>query len=301
MLGIFVGATKFVNIAESVAFSDPPMRRTPMDKRDPGVGRPSRQRPRDPEPLDDAVGHLRARCRVRRGRDGHVGRGLGIARQYQRRNAFYDVGSRGAAALAVVCASRCSRPLVVPERYAAAREWADAARARVTVGAPLEQAFAEGGLRPVGGELRHRAARSARYGKSRRRASASSAPERSAKKPMARRTCCRSATSHRVAPCWTRPSSSRAGAFHRPITRAATVGRPVRRRPASGRSSRAGQRLPSRRRARQGRSDHADAEHPERGTRGVTHGQDFETTVTNALKRGASAVLYIDPKLPTVP
>jgi hypothetical protein len=35
--------------------------------------------------------------------------------------------------------------------------------------------------------------------------------------------------------------------------------------------------------------------------RGATPGQDFETTVQNALKRGAAAVLYIDPLLPTMP
>jgi hypothetical protein len=37
------------------------------------------------------------------------------------------------------------------------------------------------------------------------------------------------------------------------------------------------------------------------GTRNITPGQDFETTVTNALKRGAVAVLYIDPSLPNLP
>jgi peptide/nickel transport system permease protein len=76
--------------------------------------------------------------------------GLGIARQYQRRNAFYDVGSRGAAAVAVLCAVAVLASVLVPERYAEAREWADSARARATDDMPLEQAFAEGGLRPVG-------------------------------------------------------------------------------------------------------------------------------------------------------
>jgi peptide/nickel transport system permease protein len=75
--------------------------------------------------------------------------GLGVARQYQRRNAFYDIGSRGAAVIAVVCAIAVLASALVPERYAEAREWADSARAHVTTGAPLEQAFAEGGLRPV--------------------------------------------------------------------------------------------------------------------------------------------------------
>jgi len=37
------------------------------------------------------------------------------------------------------------------------------------------------------------------------------------------------------------------------------------------------------------------------GSRAVTQGQDFETVVSNALKRGAVAVVYIDPLLPTLP
>src|SRR5256886_4190840 len=76
--------------------------------------------------------------------------GLGIARQYQRRNALYDFGSRGAAALGTLCVVAVLASALVPQRYAAAIDWADAARARVTIGAPLEQAFAEGGLRPIG-------------------------------------------------------------------------------------------------------------------------------------------------------
>lgn len=74
---------------------------------------------------------------------------LGIARQYQRRNALYDFGSRGAAALGVVCAFAVIASALVPERHAEAREWADGARSRVTVGAPLDEAFAQSGLRPV--------------------------------------------------------------------------------------------------------------------------------------------------------
>jgi hypothetical protein len=35
--------------------------------------------------------------------------------------------------------------------------------------------------------------------------------------------------------------------------------------------------------------------------RGATPGQDFETAVKNALKRGAAAVLYVDPQLPSLP
>jgi peptide/nickel transport system permease protein len=76
--------------------------------------------------------------------------GLGIARQYQRRNAFYDVRSRGAATFAAVCAIAFLASALVPERYAEARRWADDARARVTTDASLERAFADGGLRPLG-------------------------------------------------------------------------------------------------------------------------------------------------------
>ncbi|MGH2492379.1 MAG: hypothetical protein ACRDF9_12805, partial [Candidatus Limnocylindria bacterium] len=76
--------------------------------------------------------------------------GLGIARQYQRRNAFYDLRSRGAATFAILCAVAVLGSALVPERYAEARTWADDARARVTNEASLEQAFADGGLRPIG-------------------------------------------------------------------------------------------------------------------------------------------------------
>jgi ABC-type dipeptide/oligopeptide/nickel transport system permease subunit len=76
--------------------------------------------------------------------------GLGIARQYQRRNALYDIGSRGAAGIAIACALAVLASVLVPPRYAAAQEWAEAARATVRIGAPLDQAFAESGLRPMG-------------------------------------------------------------------------------------------------------------------------------------------------------
>jgi ABC-type dipeptide/oligopeptide/nickel transport system permease subunit len=76
--------------------------------------------------------------------------GLGVARQYRRRNAFYDLSSRGAATLAVAIAVAVLASALVPERYAEARQWADDARARVAVDASLEQAFTDSGLRPVG-------------------------------------------------------------------------------------------------------------------------------------------------------
>ena len=76
---------------------------------------------------------------------------LGIARQYQRRNSVLRLSGRAAPLCSRPSArSRCSRRCSIPERYAAAREWADSARAHATIGASLEQAFAEGGLRPVG-------------------------------------------------------------------------------------------------------------------------------------------------------
>ena len=76
--------------------------------------------------------------------------GLGIARQYQRRNALYALRSRGAGAIAVLCAVGVVATMLVPERYAAARDWADAARERVTIGAPVEQVFSDAGLHPIG-------------------------------------------------------------------------------------------------------------------------------------------------------
>ncbi|MEO8631969.1 MAG: ABC transporter permease subunit [Chloroflexota bacterium] len=76
--------------------------------------------------------------------------GLGIARQYQRRNAFYDLRSRAAGVLVVLCAVGVVATMLVPERFAAAGQWAEDARERVTIGAPVEQVFSDAGLRPIG-------------------------------------------------------------------------------------------------------------------------------------------------------
>ncbi len=81
---------------------------------------------------------------------GIVAIGLALARRYARRNLFDDLRGRGAAAFGMTCVAMIVAGLLVPERYAAAREWADAARTAVRVEADVERAFVDGGLRPMG-------------------------------------------------------------------------------------------------------------------------------------------------------
>jgi peptide/nickel transport system permease protein len=77
--------------------------------------------------------------------------GFALARRYARRDIFADLRGRGAAALGVAVVALCVASSLVPERYAPAREWAAAARADVRPTADIERAFADAGLRPVGG------------------------------------------------------------------------------------------------------------------------------------------------------
>jgi peptide/nickel transport system permease protein len=229
--------------------------------------------------------------------------GLGIARQYQRRNAFYDVGSRGAAALVVVCALAVLVSALVPERYAAAHEWAEAARARVTIGAPLEQAFAESGLRPLGAGYAVERQVSQIQQTAPASVTVAGAGEVSEKEdgptevlpvlyfasggavldaPIVFAGWGISSSDHPEAP----PTVGQV--FAPPPSLAAIVkswADDYRAVDVRGKVV-AILRMPS---IQSG------------GSRGVTQGQDFETTVTNALKRGAVAVLYIDPTLPTLP
>jgi peptide/nickel transport system permease protein len=223
--------------------------------------------------------------------------GLGIARQYQRRNALYDVRSPGAAALAVLCVVSVAAMLLVPERYAAAREWADAARDRVTVDAPMEQVFADGDLRPIGATyvVERQITRLAQTGPARLRV-----PGGALSQPADGPT--------DVLPVLYFASGG--GVFDAPIVFAGwgvspadhpAVATQIFSAPSFGKL------------VEDWADDYGTVDVRGKiavifktpsirpGSRFSPVTQDFETTVANALKRGARAVLYIDPLLPSLP
>jgi peptide/nickel transport system permease protein len=74
-----------------------------------------------------------------------------LARRYARRDVLQDLRRRAAAALAIAVVAVFAASAVVPERYAGARDWANAARAEVRPESDLAFAFAQAGLRSVGG------------------------------------------------------------------------------------------------------------------------------------------------------
>jgi peptide/nickel transport system permease protein len=76
--------------------------------------------------------------------------GFALARRYARRDITQDVRGRGAAGLALALLAIFMASTLVPERYAAAREWAAAARAEVRTTTEVETAFADAGLKPIG-------------------------------------------------------------------------------------------------------------------------------------------------------
>ncbi|MDP9251950.1 MAG: ABC transporter permease subunit [Chloroflexota bacterium] len=76
--------------------------------------------------------------------------GFTVARRYARRDVIDDLRGRGAAAFGVGVLAIFLVSSLIPERYSAAREWAAAARAEVRPTADIESAFADAGLRPIG-------------------------------------------------------------------------------------------------------------------------------------------------------
>lgn len=76
--------------------------------------------------------------------------GFALARRYARRDVIADLRSRGAAGLLVALLAVFLVSSLVPERYAEAREWAAAARAELQPTDDIERAFIEAGLEPVG-------------------------------------------------------------------------------------------------------------------------------------------------------
>jgi peptide/nickel transport system permease protein len=76
--------------------------------------------------------------------------GFALARRYATRDVIADLRSRSAAAFGVAVLAVFLVSSLVPERYAEAREWAAAARAEVRPTTDIESAFAAAGLEPVG-------------------------------------------------------------------------------------------------------------------------------------------------------
>jgi peptide/nickel transport system permease protein len=77
--------------------------------------------------------------------------GYALARRYARRDVNEDLRARGTAVVGFAVLALFVISAFVPERYAAGREWAATARAEVRPTADIERAFASAGLEPVGG------------------------------------------------------------------------------------------------------------------------------------------------------
>jgi peptide/nickel transport system permease protein len=76
--------------------------------------------------------------------------GMGIANRYRRRDVLADLRSPVAGALAAALLLAVVVFAVLPERYAEARERADAARGRTVPAANFANALADGGFTPIG-------------------------------------------------------------------------------------------------------------------------------------------------------
>jgi peptide/nickel transport system permease protein len=76
--------------------------------------------------------------------------GFALARRYAKWDITQDVHGRGAAVLVASLLAIFLASTLVPERYAAAREWAAAARAEIRPATAIESTFAEAGLKPIG-------------------------------------------------------------------------------------------------------------------------------------------------------
>jgi peptide/nickel transport system permease protein len=76
--------------------------------------------------------------------------GWTLARRYARRDVMDDLRGRGASTLIIAVLTLLVISTLLPERYAAAREWAAEARAQVRTAEDIERAFTEAGLRPIG-------------------------------------------------------------------------------------------------------------------------------------------------------
>ena len=76
--------------------------------------------------------------------------GFAFARRYARRDISEDVRRRSTTALCLAVLALFVVSTLVPERYAAAREWATAARAEMRPSADVERTPGEAGMKPLG-------------------------------------------------------------------------------------------------------------------------------------------------------
>lgn len=76
--------------------------------------------------------------------------GFALARRYARRDVFEDLRGRGTGVIGVAMLALFVVSAMVPERYAAARGWSAVARAEVGPSVDIERAFAGAGLQPLG-------------------------------------------------------------------------------------------------------------------------------------------------------
>jgi peptide/nickel transport system permease protein len=76
--------------------------------------------------------------------------GFALARRYARRDVTDDLRGPGALVCASLVVALVLVSTLVPERFAAAREWSAAARAELRPAAETERSFADAGLRPLG-------------------------------------------------------------------------------------------------------------------------------------------------------
>jgi peptide/nickel transport system permease protein len=76
--------------------------------------------------------------------------GYALSRRYARRELVNDLRGAGAGLFAVSVVVLVALSAVVPERYAAARDWATAARAQLRPSPDVAEGFASAGLRPIG-------------------------------------------------------------------------------------------------------------------------------------------------------
>lgn len=77
--------------------------------------------------------------------------GFALARRYARRDMIQDLRGAGSAALVLATLALFVTSAVVPERYTAARDWAAAVKAELRPVSEVEASFGSAGLRPLAG------------------------------------------------------------------------------------------------------------------------------------------------------
>ena len=151
VLGVFVGATRIINIQESLSIIR--------------TGPPVAARIAEPPEWGGLLANVRSVESIWTTRwlilvpgvafavtaVAVAAIGFVLSRRYARRDVTQDLRGPAAGALVTGAVALFVIAGLVPERYAGARDWASAARAEVRPTGDAETAFAAAGLRPVGG------------------------------------------------------------------------------------------------------------------------------------------------------